>query len=116
MGFNSGFKGLIQHMNVLRESNALPPFTCFVSPNYWGVKNKNEMAGNVACMGNRQGLYMVLSRPEGKPHLEGLGVDRIIILKGSARRGMGAWTVSKAVMHLLSFTKCKELFDLLRNC
>jgi len=68
-------------------------------------------------MGNRQSLFMVLSRrPEGKPHLEGLGVDGIIILKGSARRGMGAWIVSKAIMNLLSSTMCKELFDLLRNC
>ena len=106
MGFNSGFKGLIQHMNVLRECNALPRFTCFISPNYWVLKTRMRWAGNVACMGNRQGLYMVLSRrPEGKPHLEGLGVDGI--LKGSARRGMGAWSVSKAVMNLLSSTKCK---------
>jgi hypothetical protein len=57
-------------------------------------------AENVACMGNSQGLYVVLSRrPEGKPHLEGLGVDGIIILKGCARR-MGAWTVLNAVVNL----------------
>jgi hypothetical protein len=58
-------------------------------------------AGNVACVGNTQGLYMVLSRrPEGKPHLEGLVVDVMIILKGSARRGMWAWTVLNAVLNL----------------
>jgi len=33
-------------------------------------------------MGNRQDVYMiVISRPEGKPVLEGLGVDGMIILK-----------------------------------
>jgi hypothetical protein len=41
-------------------------------------------------MGDRQGVYMVfIRRPEGKIHLEGLGVDGMIISKESARRGMG---------------------------
>jgi hypothetical protein len=45
---------------------------------------------HVACMGERQGVYMILiSRLEGKTHLESLGVGGKIILKGSARRGMG---------------------------
>jgi len=52
-------------------------------------------------MGDRQGVYMVLiRRPEGKTHLEGLSIDGTIILKGSARRGMGAWTVVIAVVNL----------------
>jgi len=58
-------------------------------------------AGHVACMGDRQGVYVILSRrPEGKTHLEDLSIDGMIILKGSARRGMGAWTVLNAVMNL----------------
>jgi len=58
-------------------------------------------AGHVSCMGDRQGVYMVLiRRPEGKTHLEGLSIDGMIILKGSARRGMGAWTVVIAVVNL----------------
>jgi len=51
-------------------------------------------------MGKRQGVYMVfISRPEGKTHLEGLGVDGKIILKGSARHGVGAWTVLNVVVN-----------------
>jgi hypothetical protein len=47
-------------------------------------------AVHVACMGYRQGVYIVLSkRPEGNPHLEGIGICGMIILKRAARRGMG---------------------------
>jgi hypothetical protein len=50
---------------------------------------------------DRQGVYMVLiSRPEGKPHLEGLVVDVMIILKVSARRGVEAWTALMVVVKL----------------
>jgi len=39
-------------------------------------------AGHVACMEERRGVYRVLvGKPEGKNHLEDLGVDRRIILK-----------------------------------
>ena len=52
-------------------------------------------------MGDRQGLYMVLiRRPEEKTQLESLGVGGMIILIGSARRGMGAWTLLNAVVNL----------------
>ena len=57
--------------------------------------------GHVACMGDRQGVCVIFSRRhDGKPHLEGLSIDGTIILKGSARRGMGAWTVVIAVVNL----------------
>jgi hypothetical protein len=50
---------------------------------------------------DRQGIYMVLiSRPEGKPQLEGLVVDGMLILKVSARHGVEAWTALMVVVKL----------------
>jgi len=43
---------------------------------------------------------VLISRPEGKPHLEGLVVDVMIILKVSARRGVEAWTALMVVVKL----------------
>jgi hypothetical protein len=56
-------------------------------------------AGNVARMGDRQGAYRVLVwRPEGKNHLEGLGVDGMIILQRIFKTWDG--TISNEVMNL----------------
>ena len=45
------------------------------------------------CMVDSHGTYIVLIRSDEKPKLEGLGLNGIIILKGSARRGVTPWTV-----------------------
>ena len=47
------------------------------------IKSKRmRWAGHVACMGERRGAYRVLvAKPEGKNHLEDLGVDGSVILK-----------------------------------
>jgi hypothetical protein len=69
----------------------------------------------VACMGDRQGVYIVsIRRPEGKPHLEDLGVDGLI-LKGYARRRMGVASF-ECGSEPFSSMKCTELLDWLRNC
>ena len=53
---------------------------------------------HVARMGDRQGAYRVLVwRPEGKAHLEGLGVDGMVILKRIFKTWNG--TLSNDVMN-----------------
>jgi hypothetical protein len=38
-------------------------------------------AGHVACMGHRRGTYRVsVGRPEGREHLEELGVDGMMMI------------------------------------
>jgi hypothetical protein len=51
-------------------------------------------AGNVANMGERRGSYRVfVGRPEGKNHLENLGIDEGIILKWILKKwDWEAWT------------------------
>ena len=43
-------------------------------------------------MGERRGVYRVfMGKPEGKSHLEDLGMDGRSVLNGSARCGMGRY-------------------------
>jgi hypothetical protein len=51
-------------------------------------------AGNVACVGERRGVYRVLvGKPEGKNYLEEPGVDGRIILRWIVRKwDVRAWT------------------------
>jgi hypothetical protein len=75
----------------------------FYKPKLLGVQNKKNEMGRACGMYGRQArcIMVLIRRPEGKPHLEGLGVDgMMIIIKGSARRGMGAWTPLKAIVNL----------------
>jgi hypothetical protein len=73
---------------------------CFISPHFWGVRIKKlRWTGLMECMEDRKEKYMVLIISDGKPKLEVLGLNRII-LKGSARRGVTAWTVLIVVVKL----------------
>jgi hypothetical protein len=50
-------------------------------------------AGQVPRMGERRGAYRALVRKhEGREYLEDLRIDGRIILNGSSRNGIGAWT------------------------
>jgi hypothetical protein len=57
---------------------------------------KNEMEGACSTYGDRKWVYRdLVGKPEGKSHLEDLGVDEIIILRCIFRKwDVGAWTGS----------------------
>ena len=61
----------------------------YCSPNIVRVIKSRIMrwAGHVARIGERRGVYRVLvGKPEGKNHLENLGVDVRIILRWNYRK------------------------------
>ena len=68
------------------------------SPNIVGVKKMRRMrwVGHVARVGERRGVYKVLvGKPEGKSHLEDLGIDGRIILRLIFQKwNVGVWTGS----------------------
>jgi hypothetical protein len=54
-----------------------------------------RLAGHVARMGERRGVYTVLvGKPEGKNHLGDPGVDGRTVLRSSGCGMEGAWTGS----------------------
>ena len=70
----------------------------YSSPNIFRVIKSSRMrwAGNVACMGERRGVYRdLVGKPERKDHLEDPGVDGRIILRWIFRKwNLGVWTGS----------------------
>ena len=62
------------------------------------ISSKIRWVGHVTYLQKGKGVYKVLiSRPDGKSHLEGLDVEGI--LKEYARRGVAAWNVLIVVVN-----------------
>jgi hypothetical protein len=70
-------------------------YDLYSSPNIRKIKSRRmSWAGHEALMGDTRDTYRVLvGRPEGRDHLEDLGVDRRVILKWIFKKWNGGpWT------------------------
>jgi hypothetical protein len=63
-------------------------------PNIHVIKSRRGWVGHVVRMGERTGAYMgLVGKPEGKNHVEDLGVDGRIILQCMLKKSFGkVWT------------------------